>query len=357
MASALSSRAGIRQTRASAFALALGLASGSGRAAPHETEPIRIEYTAPSTCPDANEFSRRVFGRTSKARPAEGAEPARTFVVEIVSSDTTTQGSLVVREENMSTMARRVTGKDCDEVARALSLATALAIDPEAALTTPEPSGAGGTDATAGTGGTTSTPEPSRDDPTRRSDTAGDKTKPPARANDRRAVLLVGASAAFGPAPTPGLGASVALEWSSPSPVVLPSALGLELVFLTSSEYDVAGAGSSFTFAFARPYVCTLGLAISGDVGIVPCVGGAFGAVFAEGSRIERPASETRFWAAGELALRLDIALSEDWFVDATGGLVLPFTRYRFVFRTPDTSIHDVPALTAAAGLRVGRRF
>ena len=353
MASASTSRTGIRKTRAVALALCL-LARVAG-AAPTETEPIRLEYTAPTGCPDASEFGRRVFERTSKARSAGDDETARTFVVVIETTGAETQGSMVVRQDGMSTVARRVSGKDCEEVARALALATALAIDPEAALTAPEPSGVG--DTAPGPGTTEHTPEPGPKDPGRRADKPPEEGPRSSPAGARRAALLFGPSAAFGPAPTPGFGASAAVEWSSPSPVVLPAAVGVELVFLTSAEHTVAGAGSSFDFVFARPYVCTLGLAFGADVGLVPCIGGALGAVVASGSSIARPATETRFWAAGELALRLDIALADDWFVDATGGVVLPFTRYRFLFRTPDTRIHHVPAVTAAAGLRIGRRL
>jgi hypothetical protein len=355
MASASTSRAGIRKTWATALALAL-LARAAG-AAPTETEPIRLEYTAPAGCPDASDFGRRVFERTSKARPAGDDETARTFVVVIETTGAETQGSMVVRQDGMSTVARRVSGKDCEEVARALALATALAIDPEAALTAPEPSGAGAGGTSPGPGATDRTLEPGPKDPGRPADKPPEEGSRSSPASARRAALLFGPSAAFGPAPTPGFGASAAVEWSSPSPVVLPAALGVELVFLTSAEHAVAGAGSSFDFVFARPYVCTLGLAFGADLGLAPCIGGALGAVVASGSRIASPASETRFWAAGELALRLDIALSDDWFVDATGGVVLPFTRYRFLFRTPNTRIHHVPAVTAAAGLRIGRRL
>ena len=242
-------------------------------------------------------------------------------------------------------------------MARALALATALAIDPEAALTAPEPTGDGAAGAALNPDAGAATPEPSRDDPTKRTDAPPTEEPAPSPASVRRLALLVGPSVAFGPAPNPGFGASAALEWSSPSPVVLPSALGLELVYLTSAEHTVAGALSSFTFVFARPYVCTLGLAIGAEVGLVPCVGGALGAVLASGSRIAVAESETRFWAAGELALRLDVRLDDDWFVDATGSMVFPFSRYRFLFRTPDTRIHHVPGLTAAAGLRIGRRL
>ena len=356
MARPLSSRAGIRKARASALGLAFALAVGAqtSGAATDETEPIRLEYTAPATCPNAEDFGRRVFGRTSKARAAEGSEPARTFVVVIEASGAEAQGSLVVREDGMSTLARRVSGKNCDEVARALALATALAIDPEAALEVPEPPAPadGGVAGSAGTAAGTTTPP--QDDKKPPVSTPPDETPKKPRADERMA-LLFGAAAAFGPAPNPSFGASAGLEWGGPG--AHPSAFGADFVFLTSADHAVASAESSFMFAFARPYACPIGVGSGADLAFMPCVGAELGAVIAKGSGLENPESETRFWAAGELTLRLDVALSDEWFLDATGGIVFPFTRYRFVFRTPDTAIHDVPAVTAVAGLRAGRRF
>jgi hypothetical protein len=345
------------RTRPKALALGFGLfLARAGAAAPAETEPIRIEYSAPSGCPDAGAFRSRVFERTSKARPAGESELARTFVVLIEVSGANTEGSLVVREDGMSTMARRVSGKNCDEVARALALATALAIDPEAALgPTPESTGSGDGSANApSTAADTKNPEPGA--ATKASDEPPAAKPAPSAANERRLALLVGPGVAFGPAPNPSFGVSAALEWSTPNPAVLPAAVGLELAFRTSAKQAVAGAKSSFQFALARPYVCTLGFAV-GAFGVVPCVGGELGAVLASGSAIANPTKETRFWAAAELALRFDVALSTDWFADATASAVFPFTRYQFVFETPETSIYDVPVVTAAAGVRIGRRL
>ncbi len=351
MAKAHLERARLRQARAGVLAFAFAVAVHASATTTDETEPIRLEYTAPSGCPDASEFGRRVFGRTSKARAAEEAEAARTFVVLIETSGTETQGSLVVREDGMSTLARRVTGKNCDEVSRALALATALAIDPEASLEAPEPTPDAGT---AGAGASSSTPNPQTENPKPPIDT------PPPNGGttphgEERIALLFGPSAAFGLAPNPSFGASVGLEWSSP--IARMSAFGSELVVLTSAKSTVADAKSSFVFVFARPYACPIGVPLGANAGLFPCIGTELGAVIASGSDLEDPATETRFWATGELALRLDIALSDDWFLDATGGANFPFTRYHFVFRSPETAIYEIPAVAAAVGLRVGRQF
>jgi hypothetical protein len=60
---------------------------------------------------------------------------------------------------------------------------------------------------------------------------------------------------------------------------------------------------------------------------------------------------------AAELLGRLRFQPGDSFFVDVDGALVLPITRYQFVFRAPDTSIYAVPALAVAASARVGLRL
>jgi hypothetical protein len=49
--------------------------------------------------------------------------------------------------------------------------------------------------------------------------------------------------------------------------------------------------------------------------------------------------------------------VSDRWFVDLDGSLVLPITRYVFVFRDPDTPVHTVPPIAGAGSARVGYNF
>jgi hypothetical protein len=88
-----------------------------------------------------------------------------------------------------------------------------------------------------------------------------------------------------------------------------------------------------------------------------PCLGVELGAVTGTGAELPNATTETRFWAAGDVRLRARVEPSETWFVEVAGALVLPFTRYTFVFREPETQIYEVPWLGAAAGLRLGLRL
>jgi hypothetical protein len=57
---------------------------------------------------------------------------------------------------------------------------------------------------------------------------------------------------------------------------------------------------------------------------------------------------------AVEAPLRLDLPVSESWFVALEGGPGFPITRYRLIFEEPETEIHPVSAVTLGATLQAG---
>src|SRR5690606_25481895 len=116
------------------FALSLCLAVIWCSPARASTEPIRIEYNAAPGCPNAREFQRKVFERTASARVANTSEPARVFKVVLRRAGKQISGSLVIQEPDGNTVARKLSGDNCAEVALVLALASALAIDPRAEL-------------------------------------------------------------------------------------------------------------------------------------------------------------------------------------------------------------------------------
>jgi hypothetical protein len=90
---------------------------------------------------------------------------------------------------------------------------------------------------------------------------------------------------------------------------------------------------------------------------MAPCFGAELGAVVGRGANIAEPETSSRFWLALDASLRLRGYLSERWFLEASGGGVFPLTRYRFVFRDPDTPVHDVPVAGLVFGAKLGVRF
>ena len=103
--------------------------------------------------------------------------------------------------------------------------------------------------------------------------------------------------------------------------------------------------------------LCSFELPPASALSVSPCLGFELGAVTGSGADLPAPSTETRLWAAGDALLRARLQATEAWFLELDGALVLPFTRYNFVFREPDTQIYRVPTLALAAGLRLGARL
>jgi len=336
---------------ASAIAASVALTARAAPVTPaptaDATEPIRIEYRAEAGCPSADEFNRQVFRRTSSARLATSGDTARTFIVNIERRGNRLAGNLVIRQADGTTESREVAGPGCKEVATVLALATALAIDPQASLA-PEPEAE-------------RAPEP---EPPPVELVASPPSDAPAKVpppNDREPmaaawIIGVGPALEAAIAPRVAFGGSLELAWRprGRGPV---SSVGVETIYLRTPVHEGAGASSAFQFVYAKPSACSVALGWQKGSGLAPCVGVELGAVTGSGSDIPHTSTRTRVWSAVDLGLRLFQTLGESWFLAAEGTVVLPITRYKFVFLNPDTPVYSVPAAAAGASLRFGVRL
>lgn len=317
-----------------ALIAALLLCAAPARA---DVEPIGIDYSAPEGCPSADEFTTQVLERTDSARLS--AEPGvRTFVVVISGGGTEVQGSLSIREpDGSASLSRTLSGSHCVEVAMALALATALAIDPQATFAPREDE-----------------PEPPPDLPPDPNDPI-DRVEPPATKHDRMLGLAVGPTAVFGLAPVAGFGGMIAGELRRGIPLL--ATLGVELALTTAPSTRTAGAQSSYDLAYARPKVCAFPLPRSTTFRLLPCAGLEIGVLRARGSELPRPSEATRLWGAASVGPRLLWDLDDAWFVDLSGDVVLPFKQFQFVFENPETEIHQISMPVLEASLRFGARL
>jgi hypothetical protein len=335
------------RTRPIAWALLFGAVFSARRAAA-DVEAIRIEYRATDLCPSADEFSAEVFRRTASARLAAEGETARTFSISIERSGFGVTGSLVIRETDGATVARKVSGKDCTDVATVLALATALAIDPRAELDvdiSPEPP----------------PPEPPKPvvappapPPTETSDT---ESPPLPSRGPRTWNAAVGPAFAFGIAPKTAFGGGLLVEYGNRTPGTPLSSLGVDFIYQEANADEIAGASASFRYFLARPRACSFALGAANGPWLTPCLGVDLGAVTGEGSDIPNHSTRSRFWASVDLLARLGVGLGDAFFLEVEGGLGIPLTRYEFVFRNPDTTVYNVPAVTGLAGARLGARL
>lgn len=113
-------------------ALALMLLSDRATAAEPEI-PIRIEYSAPASCPDEQVLFAHVQGRTARARAAGPNETARELAVRVDETNRRFRGRLLVAGSSEGVrQTREVTDTSCDELIEALGFFIALSIDPRA---------------------------------------------------------------------------------------------------------------------------------------------------------------------------------------------------------------------------------
>jgi hypothetical protein len=306
-----------------------------------ETEAIRVEYEGAPGCPGSSEFLGQVFRRTSSARLVPESESARTFVIVIEKTASGVVGSLVIHETNGTTVARKVTGASCDDVAGVLALATALAIDPNAALVADD----------------------RRAEPTvveraeKRTPVAAPRALPPPTREGEAPPFSYGA--AIGPSlmalvtPRVAVGGSVAVHAFRTDRAALAS-LGATVSFLRALDSRVGSARISHQLAITRPEACLLALGSLDDVALMPCLGVELGAVTAWSSNLAVAERRTRFWATADSIVRLRIVPSVGWFLSLDASLVLPITRWSFVVRDPTTRVHTVPPIAAAGSAMVG---
>jgi len=99
------------------------------RAEGTEETAVRIQYRAPTACPDAASFMAQLRERTARGRFAEPNELARTFDVELSADAQGFTGDLEFLDDSGAKVSRHVHGEQCAAVVSSLALITALALD------------------------------------------------------------------------------------------------------------------------------------------------------------------------------------------------------------------------------------
>lgn len=303
-----------------------------------DAEPIHIDYRADAGCPSEAEFRRQVFARTASARLAQQGEPGRIFTVELRRAAGRVTGSLTIRQPDGETMARRVSAESCSDIAMVLALASALAIDPQAQLAPEQRLDAD---------------SPMNDDAAFSSDRESSTSVDSGVAWGYGGAL--GPRAMLGVTPQPALGAALVLDAHAADPN--PLALSLGLAFLQTPTERVQTATARFRIMSLRPEVCPARLGSHMAVRGYLCLGVELGAMSGSGGEIANPATRTLFWGAAAGSARVDVPLGEPWYLVAEAGVLVPFTRYRFVFEGPETTVHSVSSVAGSGTLRVGLRF
>jgi len=312
------------------IAVALVLFAGAldnGARADEPHEPVVLVYRAPAACPGERAFLEEVRQRTVRLREPHAGEPFRQFTVEI-STAKRARGRLRIRDADGGESQRAVEGENCAEVASALALMVAIAVDPTVSMRplAPPPAPPAPPPAVV--------PVPRVTPPSSRAPIA-----PRAKRRAWTAALAAQGVLATGAAPGAFWGAGIATTWTAP--LDRDPSLRMDLAYLAGAGEPTAGAGRAhFSRTTAGLEGCAMRLRL-GPASVFPCARVEVGALRAEGEDIARATREVRPWVAVGPSVR---ARWTFWpragaFVELGAAAMVPVTRDRFFFE-PDATIY-----------------
>jgi hypothetical protein len=368
-------RSFLQQCRAVLVAVAvLGLVTRSAAQDTEERAPgldrVRVEYRAPSECPDVEAFKRLVSSRVSETWEAAPGELARRFVVEVTSLEGTYAATAEVADERGERAVKTVSGAECAHVVDGIALVTALAIqsrggndEPPASDAADAPAAEPPSPAPGSAASAARTPSPVA---APASAAAGDgaqarafRAQPPsghARGSPFSAGLRVSARAALatgvGPSPAAGAELGIVLEPGG-------ARLGVVLQAFRSGRTEAHGITARFELLSARVEGCPLALVLTDWASLEPCPFAALGVM--TGQAFEDPPAAIRgergsapWYAAGGFGRA--VGRFGSLIVEVEALLGAPLRRERFyVERGGET--YQVPTIYGAVAVGLGVRF
>jgi hypothetical protein len=329
----------------SALLTPLGLAAA-------DPESVHIDYGSPASCPDAAAFMRSLQARTTRFRLTE-EEQGRRFFVRVTAAGSGFAGRLEIRGSDGRTANRSVDGAVCEEVAEALALMTALAIDPNALMTVPK---AGGKDA-----GNSSQKISAQEASQRLAPVTVIDPPSSAKASEpwQWSAGMLGHMTS-GLSPNLGYGGQLFVEAEAPPSSRLGPALRVGIFFNQSDVELSTGAAARFQWALATGGGCAVRLAAMGQrLAVTPCLALRLGLLRGEGQRISQPQQTVSAWVDAGPVLQVRFAVMERLILEVQGALMAPL--YRPTFEITDmgkrTTAYSVPRLGGLLGMGLSYRF
>lgn len=311
------------------------------RAARAPIENVALEYHAPDACPSEDAFTRQVRARTARVRFVKtGAD--RRFLVSIEARASTFAGRLEIIDHAGQRSRRRFKGRNCGEVASALALVTALAVDPKASTA---PASELVLPAASSVTAHRSRPTAPRE----------------ARVRPRRARWRwssgVDVTATAGPASRPLVAPAPFV--GTERQIAGPWKLGfrLQAVAAETGWLGPEAPRARYRWFAARFELCPLAWDLSKSIGLTPCATSDAGVVVARGTDVALPRSATRGWWSAGLSARLSWRPTSGVFVEIGGDALAAITRDDFVFEKPHITVHRVPPMSFGAEIGAGVNF
>jgi hypothetical protein len=296
---------------------------------------VPLSYRAPAHCPKRDTFLSEVRRRIS--------EPPVPLVdsisVEITERAGQFHGRLLFNDQTGERSTRHISGERCDEVASALALITALALQARLPSEKPEPE---------------PEPEPGPASVAASTNESSPESEPsdPEAPRSLRLELgaQVGAAAAYSPNP------SLTLRVFG-SAVTRHALFRLSLGYATSEDTRPATGKSDFSLLAVRGDICALldeldtltaGLCGGFELGYLRAAG-------TESNSLDARQGGT-LWAAPALQGQLRYAPSRSFRLELAAGAHFPLYREQFIFRLANGSedeIHRIPGVGWLASLGV----
>jgi hypothetical protein len=321
--------------------LVLVLATSATARGARAAEPaVRLRYAAPSGCPNASWFWRQVRLRTARVHVVADVTLAPVLDVAI-EAPSGTKGRLSLRALDGTVTEREIEGEGCTEVASALALIAALALDPEA-RTSP--------DVTRG------------ERPLDRSASDLLDVAPPVLPVPTRFGTTLGtrASVATGLSPSPLVGGVFDLELAWEHGAFL-TALRLGVDRAISGRFALRAVGAAATANVSRT-VALVELRpwrwIGGLLTLAPVATLEVGALHVDGAGIVPALRPTRPCAGLELGGGASVALYGPLRLDLGAAFTVPFVRDAFfVASAPSVTVLQAAPAGFRGSLGLGGRF
>jgi hypothetical protein len=346
--------------------LAIGCVEVALAAEPEER--IRLEYRAGAGCPDEASFLARVGARTQRARVVGEGEAARTFRVQLAAG-AQPSGSVTVVDGARSQGTRNVEADTCAEVADALALIVALALDPHALATPlPVPASVPGSasapvsapapapvSASASPAPAPSAPPPAIDAGTAAAELPSETARPGPSPLDLHFFAGVDLAVATGVAPTTLVGGAPYIGWRSIGPSLIGPSVRAAFLRIGTGARAVSGGTADFTWTVGRVDACGLlwphrALRLGG------CARIEGGVLDGSGDQIVNARTQHSPWATGGALARIEWTFLGSVLIDLEGGPSFRINSDRFYF-VPNTTVYQVPFVGLYAEAGVGAHF
>lgn len=322
-----------------------------------EAERIALRYEAYPGCPNRREFEARIVALTQKASFSETGR--RQFRIRLEQDSAGVVGHLEILAEADSG-SREVRGKSCDEVAAALALITALAVDPNALGGRAEEPGLREPKR--------ATEPPATAEPDRQRERVGTIRIARAAVTPRPGFVVSAGTAAAtktGVAPDPLLELRVFTELSFGGS--LAPALRGAFEYSPDRESTTDTVRSRFG-ALGGSIDASLSLLSIGEVAFSWLLGAELERVRAEALDLELARPQTRFWLAAFSGPRISLELPglsyhshrPGVFLELQADAIVPLTRQSYFVATPSREqrlIHENPPWGFRGSAGLGLRF